>query len=160
MWMLTEGSVLKLQDCREGSSPIGSGTARAFLLCPVYTVHLATLKRWPSVSVCCAGWSFESTSSSPCVHIATPYGIRVLAGIGFLRIRIWKRFHPGAFRTAEQESKLSCPFSCRYWKLQILDLWILQKRLISVASAGFHFYWELIAQPWGGRYARWNQECY
>lgn len=37
MWMLTEGSVHKLQDCRDGSSPIGSGTAQAF--CVVHHLH-------------------------------------------------------------------------------------------------------------------------
>lgn len=52
MWMLTEGSVQKLQDCRDGSSPIGSGTARAFVWYAIYTVQLAVLKRLVVVSVC------------------------------------------------------------------------------------------------------------
>lgn len=82
-------------------------------------------------------------------NIARHMPFVLLVDKGLWMHSVLKRFHPGAFRTAEQESKLSCPFSCRYWKPQILDLWVLQKRrLISVASSGFHFYWELIAQPW------------
>ena len=57
MWMLTEGSVHELQDCRDGGSPIASGTARVVFLYPIYTVRLVELKRWWwwSVSLFCTG---------------------------------------------------------------------------------------------------------
>jgi len=66
MWVLTEGSVHTLQDCRDGSSPIGSGTTHVFVL------H-CSFSHVEEVVVVCARvlWrgSFESTSLSWCTHI-------------------------------------------------------------------------------------------
>lgn len=64
--MLTEGSVHKLQDCRDGSSPIGSGTAWAFVLYPIYAVHLAMLK--------CVVWS-DHLKVHPQACVCTLYTI-------------------------------------------------------------------------------------
>lgn len=141
MWMLTEGSVHKLQDCRDGSSPIGSGTARALCVEPHLHCSFSHVEEVAVVCVCVLSWViiWKCILEPVCAH-CTPYAIRLLAGNGFLWIRsVLKRFHPGVFRTAELEFKLSCPFSCRYWKPHILDLWNLQKGLISAAGTGFPF---------------------
>lgn len=73
-----------------------------------------------------------------CVHIARhmPF-VCLKAGIqlhGLFVVFFLKRFNPGAKR---KNLNWVVHFSRRHRKLQILDLWILQKRLILVASAGF-----------------------
>lgn len=54
---------------------------------------------------------------------------------------------PGSERSVAGSFKpeLSRPLACQHWKLQIIDLWILPTRFISVAGTGFHSYWELNA---------------
>lgn len=155
MWMLTEGSVHKLQDCRDGSSPIGSGTAQAF--CVVHHLHCSfshSKETGGALSLCFVAG--DHLKVHPQARACAFYSIwqpqrfsQICCFKGVLSWPFW-----------DSKERIQIEFSFFQLVLKTIGFRVINSILISVKTAGFSLsYWELIAAM-KRMYVRWNQEYY
>lgn len=151
MWMPTEGSVHKLQDCRDGSSPIGSGTAHAFFV----VSHLHCLCRGVEKVAAAA-------TAADCVFVSrqkifwkyvlepvcTPFDCSQANGWGKTGLK--KKKNDAGKHKLNWVVHFLVSIGSYGSKIYKFD----GKRLFSEAGAGFQSCWELIAQPVKPRYAK------